>query len=171
MFYTVYKITNKLNGKTYIGSHKTEKLDDGYMGSGKYLKRAIEKHGIENFEKEILHVYNTPEEMYAMESSLVNEDYLTNENTYNLKVGGFGGWDWINQNITKEQLRKRAKAGYDAVPNLSELGCAAVRKVQDVECVECGCTFRQKEKEQKFCSRSHAAKYNNRKRTINSPLA
>ena len=54
MFYLIYKITNTLNHKVYVGSHKTKDKDDGYMGSGKYLLRAIKKHGIEKFTKEIL---------------------------------------------------------------------------------------------------------------------
>jgi len=66
------------------------------MGSGKYLKHAQEKHGLENFTKEILFVFNTPEQMYNKEAEIVNEDFLAEENTYNLKAGGFGGFDYIN---------------------------------------------------------------------------
>lgn len=107
MYYTIYKITNKLDGKIYIGSHKTKKLDDGYMGSGKYLKHAQNKYGIENFTKEILFVFETAEEMYAKEAEIVNEEFLATENTYNIKIGGFGGFDYINENPEKYLTKKR----------------------------------------------------------------
>lgn len=91
MFYLIYKITNKVNGKFYIGAHKTKSIDDGYMGSGKYLKRAINKYGIENFKKEILCYCSSESEMWYKESEMV----VMNENSYNLKKGGYGGWDHI----------------------------------------------------------------------------
>lgn len=95
--FTVYKITNLVNGKTYIGKHATRDINDGYMGSGKLIKAAIRKHGIENFAKEILRECDSEDEMNRVEAKLVTEDYCLNPNTYNLCSGGNGGFSYINR--------------------------------------------------------------------------
>lgn len=90
-FYTVYKTTNKINGKTYIGMHKTTNPNDDYLGSGKMLQRAFEKYGIENFKKEVLYVFDNRQEMILKEKELVNDAFVNSEKTYNLACGGNGG--------------------------------------------------------------------------------
>lgn len=91
MYFTIYKVTNLLDGKYYLGMHKTKNLDDGYMGSGKLLKRAISKHGIENFRKDILFILDSEQEMFKKEAEIITEDLIKDPMCYNLTVGGFGG--------------------------------------------------------------------------------
>ena len=86
MYYTIYKITNNINNKFYIGKHQTRDLNDNYMGSGNLIKLAIKKHGIENFTKDILFVFNNEEEMNIKEKELV----VLSENSYNMCEGGKG---------------------------------------------------------------------------------
>lgn len=94
----LYRITNKVNGKIYVGVHKTRRLDDGYMGSGKVIRSAIKKHGVENFQKEILETFDDAEAMFAREKEIVTEDFLVRNDVYNLRRGGTGGFDHINRN-------------------------------------------------------------------------
>jgi len=111
MFYTIYKTTNFLNGRTYIGKHQTRDLDDDYLGSGKLLKRAIKKHGKENFKKEILHLMDSSESMNRMEALLVTEEFCQSDDNYNLCSGGKGGWSYVNRNYDKELRKKNAVLG------------------------------------------------------------
>ncbi len=97
MFYYLYQVTNKVNGKIYVGVHKTKDLGDGYMGSGKVIKLAIEKHGLENFVKVILESFEDQEAMYAREKEIVDEEFLARPDTYNLRRGGQGGFDYLNK--------------------------------------------------------------------------
>lgn len=98
MFYIVYKTTNLVNNKIYVGVHKTNDIDDGYLGSGKVLRLAIEKYGKENFVREILASFDNPEDMMKMEANVVNEDFLKRSDVYNVMQGGKGGFDYINEN-------------------------------------------------------------------------
>ena len=97
MVYTVYKTTNVVNGKFYIGVHKTSNPNDDYLGSGKLLKRAIKKYGVENFVKEILYKFENKIEAYAKEAELVTEDLIKSDLSYNITTGGKGGFYYINE--------------------------------------------------------------------------
>ena len=98
MRHSIYKITNNINGKIYIGAHSTKNVADNYMGSGTILKKAFLKYGLENFNKDTLSSFNTAEEMYKKEAEIVNNEFIKRDDTYNLKEGGFGGWNYINEN-------------------------------------------------------------------------
>lgn len=124
-FHTIYKTTNLVNGKIYIGKHQTDNLDDNYLGSGKYLSRAIAKYGRENFKKEILFIFDNEIEMNAKEKEIVSEAFISSSSNYNARVGGEGGFSsqeaklgYVARNITSDELSKQGKNGYYKSLNL-----------------------------------------------------
>lgn len=106
MFYTIYKITNVINGKIYIGKHQTKNVNDSYYGSGKAIKDAIKKYGKENFEKEVLFVFDNEKEMNYKEKELITQEFVLREDTYNLGVGGEGGAHFKGKKHTRETVDK-----------------------------------------------------------------
>ena len=119
MHYLIYKITNRLDNKFYVGKHKTADKNDDYFGSGLLLERAVQKHGKENFVKEILFELPTEDEMNQREADIVDEDFVARDDTYNIKLGGVGGWDYVNaigknindKNQSPDHLKKLSLAG------------------------------------------------------------
>ena len=89
-YYTIYKTTNLINNKIYIGLHTTNNLNDGYLGSGIFLKKAIKKYGFKNFKKEILYILPSKKEMILKEKEIVNEEFIKRDDTYNMTKGGYG---------------------------------------------------------------------------------
>lgn len=94
--YTVYKTTNLINGRWYIGVHKRRYKKDSYIGSGDLIREAIKKYGKSNFVNEILFTYDTATEAYDKERELVTEDVIKDKMSYNIKLGGEGGWERHN---------------------------------------------------------------------------
>lgn len=80
-----------IDNKFYIGKHSTNVLEDGYLGSGIHLNRAIKKHGRENFVRVILFIFDNNHEMNQMEKMLITEEMITDNNCYNMAIGGQGG--------------------------------------------------------------------------------
>jgi len=90
-YYIVYKTTNLINGKRYIGYHKTDNLDDGYLGSGLVLLNAIKKYGKENFIRETLGMFSDSKSALDYERMLITEYVIYSDDFYNLMPGGIGG--------------------------------------------------------------------------------
>jgi len=86
--YLVYKTTNLINGKYYIGKHRCKSLNDNYLGSGVVIKEAVKKYGKENFQRETLAVFDTEQEAYDYESKVVD---VNDPMSYNVSTGGKGG--------------------------------------------------------------------------------
>lgn len=112
MKYTIYKITNTINNKFYIGKHQTNNINDSYMGSGIAIVKAIKKYGKENFTKEILFVFDNEQDMNKKEKELITEELVSDPNCYNIGVGGEGGPQFKGKHHTdktKEKISKSAK--------------------------------------------------------------
>jgi len=113
MYYYLYKITNTVNNKIYIGIHQTTNLDDGYFGLGLLLRRAIKKYGKCYFLKEIIEYFDNSDAMAAKEKQIVNSKFVKSTRTYNVVEGGLGSFSYINslpnQGHPKEQQSKAAK--------------------------------------------------------------
>lgn len=101
MRFTIYRTTNTINGRYYVGMHKTADPDDSYLGSGSLLLNAIAKYGRCAFLKEVLFDFDTPEEMEAKEAEIVDESFINDPTTYNLNLGGTGGWDHVNRRLAE----------------------------------------------------------------------
>ena len=101
----IYKTTNLVNGKIYIGqdTHNNPR----YLGSGKILHLAFQKYGIENFIKEIVEVCESPEMLNQREEFWISYYKSTDRKIgYNIANGGNGG-DTISNHPEKEEIGKR----------------------------------------------------------------
>ncbi len=113
----IYKTTNKINGKIYIGQDINN--NKSYLGSGVYLRNAFKKYGRKNFTKEILQKCNTIEELNEAEIFWIKTLDSTNKNIgYNLALGGFGCFgtkrkltDEIKQKISTANKGNKSKLG------------------------------------------------------------
>lgn len=102
MYYTVYKTINLINNKEYVGFHSIKSLDDiisevsengsifydGYLGSGKLMKKALEKYGPMNMSQELILVTNDKEEAESLEKNIVCREWVESDHNYNLSIGG-----------------------------------------------------------------------------------
>lgn len=93
MFGYIYKTTNLINNKIYIGQKRSDTfLEEKYLGSGHMLQKAVHKYGKDNFKVELLDYAETKNELDQLEIYYIDLYNSTNVNIgYNIAKGGQGG--------------------------------------------------------------------------------
>ena len=115
MYGYIYKTTNLLNGKIYIGQHKANLFDTTYYGSGKYLLNAIKHYGIKNFKCELIEWCETQSITNSKERYWINYYQSRNRNIgYNITEGGEG---WKGGHHSKQSKLKISKSKTGVSPN------------------------------------------------------
>lgn len=111
----IYKITNKVNGKLYVGQTKQliEERFKQHIKADTYIGNAIRKHGAENFTIEVIAVCESREELDACEIAKIAEYDCMAPKGYNCTTGGEGGSPCEE---TVEKLRASANAYYEEHP-------------------------------------------------------
>jgi hypothetical protein len=117
MTYILYKTTNLQNGRYYVGVSNGKNAS--YKGSGTALKEALKYYGSENFSKEILETFDSEDEAFAREAEIVNQAFVDDRNTYNIKVGGKGGTGQQKTELHKEKIRQSVLKSYSKRPKES----------------------------------------------------
>lgn len=95
----IYKTTNLINQKIYIGQH-TKSKDDSYLGSGLLILRAIKKYGKQNFKKEIIKECFSIQELNELEFFYIKRYNSIFPNGYNLRSGG-------NNSLLSEEIKEK----------------------------------------------------------------
>lgn len=120
MFGYIYKTTNKINGKIYIGQHIRSSFDNNYFGSGTIIQNAIKKYGKSNFTVELL------EEAFSLDSlNELEKEYISKYNSVDEKIGyniKLGGNNSPCPNYIKDKISKANKNKYKNHTYINKLG-------------------------------------------------
>ena len=146
----IYKTTNLINNKKYIGKSNGNKPN--YLGSGILLKQAIRKYGKSNFKKEILYTSDSEEDLRIMEKHYIElENAVENSNYYNLHDGGQGGDTgfkddtcmsavvkkyWSNLSEEEYKIRCENQGKYDKSGSKNPKAKIAIVNGKEYECLK-----------------------------------
>jgi len=138
MKYIVYLTTNLKNGKIYVGVHKTKTPHkfDGYIGNGVYIpknnknfkvkqantpfKKAINKHGLSNFYRVTLSIFDDEEKAYELEKQIVTLDFIKSKHTYNVKLGGLHASSTNQRAVYQYDINGNYLAGFSSITAAAE---------------------------------------------------
>ena len=155
-----YKITNLLTNQYYIGSHKTNNLDDGYMGSGVLIKKSIAEYGLTNHQKDILGIFETREDSLDLEHKLIKEAKDRSDPLILNKSFGGSSFDFINSNLSFDRASFGKLASHDYARNVRAENILHYDNNPKL-CKHCLKALSYDKRWNDFCNNSCAASYNN----------
>ena len=162
MFVT-YKITCNITGEYYIGSHKTDNVDDNYMGSGKLIRESIKQYGVENHIKEILGVFETRQESLDLEHILAQRCRKEDSAKCLNQTSGGSSFDYINDNLVFDRASFASLASHEGAKQVRQDNIKRYEN-NPKRCLVCNKILDYDHRFNTFCSHSCAATYNNTKR-------
>ena len=111
----IYKTTNLINKKIYIGQHTADKFDTNYLGSGLLITKAINEYGKANFKAELLCWCDSSTELNEKEKYYIKLFNSTDKTIgYNISNGGQDGC-FTGQHHTEEDRLKIGQASKDRI--------------------------------------------------------
>jgi hypothetical protein len=136
MYGYIYKTTNLLNNKIYIGQHKGQLYDPSYYGSGSWFSAVFKKYGKDNFSCEIIEECETPQSLNDREIYWI--EYFQSRNPsigYNLAKGGeqfiVGCTEHEIKNISAQLISATTDNIYDIILDLQKYGLKIYEKNEE----------------------------------------
>ena len=137
----IYRITNLINKKTYIGQHTVREgrtiTSDTYWGSGNLIRAARKKYGKENFKKEILVSGEfTKDEINLLEIEYISKERSIGKAEYNISDGGespFINAEFAKYAASKTDYSKVSKSLKDFHKNNEEFVKERAQKIADIK--------------------------------------
>lgn len=144
MKYIVYCTVNQKNSKIYIGVHRTQdpSIFDHYIGNGVYVnnsstyshpktkfQHAVKKYGPKAFKRYIIKICDREEDAYMLEAEIVNKDFLTRPDVYNMVVGGIVGRSSTSIKIYSYNTDGSFAAEYESINFAAKMNSVHMRSI------------------------------------------